>query len=120
MVVDDDECIDGNLFSKLEEIFGNVRWVSNFSDLSFLLFDDEDCIKNRNFNSFEMSDVECDLVFFLFFNNLWIVIIMFKIFMILMEVKYMWRILVLLDLGVLDFEERLYKDLVNGRLCFCC
>ena len=32
----------------------------------------------------------------------------------------MRRTLALLDLGALDPEERLYKDLANGRLCFCC
>lgn len=119
-LADDDECIDGNLLSKPEEIFGNVRRASNSSDSSFLSLDDEDCIKNRNFNSFEMSDVECDPVFPPSLNNLRTVTITSKIFMTLTEVKHMRRTLALLDLGALDPEERLYKDLANGRLCFCC
>lgn len=90
------------------------------SDFSFLLFDDEDCIKNRSFVSFEMSDFECELVFLLFFYNFCNFVIMFKIYMIFKEVKYVCKMLVLLDLGVLDLEEKFYKDLVYGRLCFCC
>lgn len=119
-VADECECIDGNLLNKPEEIFGNVRRASNSSDSSFLSLDDEDCIKNRNFNSFEMSDVECDPVFPPSLNNLRTVTITSKIFMTLREVKHMRRTLALLDLGALDPEERLYKDLANGRLCFCC
>ena len=119
-MTDEDECDDDNMLSKPEEIFGNVRRASTSSDSSFLSLDDEDCIKNRNFNSFEMSDVECDPVFPPSLDKLRTITITSKIYMTLKEVKHMRRTLTLLDLGALDPEERLYKDLANGRLCFCC
>ena len=118
---EDENNNDDNTISKPEEIFGNVRRASSSSDSSFLSLDDEDCIKNRNFNSFEMmNDNECDPVFPPSLDNLRAVTITSKIYMTLKEVKHMRRTLASLDLGALDPEERLYKDLANGRLCFCC
>ena len=113
---------NNNMLSKPEEMFGNVRRASNSSDSSFLSFDDEDCcIKNRNFNSFEiMNDIECDPVFPPSLDSLRTITITSKIYMTMKEVKHMRRTLALLDLGALDPEERLYKDLASGRLCFCC
>ena len=120
-IADEDDINDDNLMSKPEEIFGNVRRASTSSDSSFLSLDDEDCIKNRNFNSFEMSDVECDPVFPpSLADNLRNLAITSKIYMTLKEVKHMRKTLASLDLGALDPEEKLYKDLANGRLCFCC
>ena len=119
---DEDEC-DSNdsVLSKPGADFGNVRRISDSSDSSFLSLDDEDCIKNRNFNSFEiMNGTECDPVFPPSLDNLRTVTITSKIYMTMKEVKHMRRTLALLDLGALDPEERLYKDLANGRLCFCC
>ena len=40
--------------------------------------------------------------------------------MTLKEVKHVRKTLASLDLGALDPEEKLYKDLAHGRLCFCC
>lgn len=118
---EDENNNDDNTLSKPEEIFGNVRRASSSSDSSFLSLDDEDCIKNRNFNSFEiMNDIECDPVFPPSLDNLRTVAITSKIYMTMKEVKHMRRTLASLDLGALDPEERLYKDLANGRLCFCC
>lgn len=121
-IFDEDENNDEeNMLSKPDEIFGNVRRASSSSDSSFLSLDEEDCIKNRNFNGFEiMNDIECDPVFPPSLDNLRTVTITSKIYMTMKEVKHMRRTLALLDLGALDPEEKLYKDLANGRLCFCC
>ncbi|KAJ7326539.1 actin binding [Desmophyllum pertusum] len=120
-IYDEEDGNDDNmLMSKPEEIFGNVRRASISSDSSFLSLDEEDCIKNRNFNSFEMGDIECDPVFPPSLDNLRTLAITSKIYMSLKEVKHMRRTLALLDLGALDPEDRLHKDLTNGRLCFCC
>ena len=43
-----------------------------------------------------------------------------KIYMSLEEVKHMRSTLTKLDLESLDPDERTYKELANGRLCFCC
>lgn len=122
-ISDEDENNNGdNKLGKPKETFGNVRRASSSSDSSFLSFDDEDCIKNRNFNSFEImsGEFECDPVFPPSLDNLRTITITSKIYMTMKEVKHMRRTLALLDLGALDPEERLHKDLANGRLCFCC
>lgn len=68
-----------------------------------------------------MNDVYCDLVFLLFFvESICFIVIIFKIYMMMKEVKYICCMLVMLELEVLDLEERFFKELINGRLCFCC
>ena len=120
-IADEEDINEDNFLSKPEEIFGNVtRRVSNSSDSSFLSLDDEDCIKNRSFASFEMSDPECEPVFPPSLYNLRNLAITSKIYMTLKEVKHVRKTLASLDLGALDPEEKLYKDLAHGRLCFCC
>lgn len=107
--------------SQSDDIDGKGRRSSNSSDSSFLSLDDEDCIKNRNFNSFEIiNSIECDPVFPPSLDNLRAVTITSKIYMTMKEVKHMRRTLALLELGALDPEQKLYKDLASGRLCFCC
>lgn len=68
-----------------------------------------------------MNDVYCDLVFLLFFvESICFIVIIFKIYMMMKEVKYICCMLVMLELEVLDLEERFFRELINGRLCFCC
>ena len=82
----------------------------------------ENCIKNENFAIVlgGMPPKVTRPVFPPSLRSLEDIEITSKIAMTLEEVKHVRGTLAKLELESLDPEDRLYKDLSNGRLCFCC
>ncbi|XP_068678777.1 protein spire homolog 1-like [Montipora foliosa] len=109
-------------FSEHEESSENVRKASNSSDSSYFSLGELTCIQNTNFDWFDiMNDVHCDPVFPpSLAESIRSIAITSKIYMTMKEVKHIRRTLAMLELEALDPEERLFKELTNGRLCFCC
>lgn len=116
---DEDE---NNNISESKEKSEDIRRSSNSSDSSYFSLGELTCIKNRNFNWIDTTDCNDDHPVFppSLSESLRTMTITSKIYMTLKEVKHIRRTLALLDLEALDPEERLYKELTNGRLCFCC
>ena len=121
VVICDEEYENNEIMIGNSDENGNViRKCSCTSQSSVLSLSDEDCVKNRNFSTFELYGIDCSPIFPPSLTNLRTVTITSKVYMTLKEVKHMRRTLALLDLENLDPEDKLYKDLANGRLCFCC
>lgn len=97
------------------------KW--NLSDLSLSsleLEDGDSCIKNSYFTSTSRCEADARPIFPPSLRAMESMDITSKIYMTLDEVKHMRSTLAKLDLESLDPEERTYKELANGKLCFCC